>query len=64
MNLIGFGLERLMRGFRTGDQKIIALGVGALALAALRRPPQRQLLVSKRLERGEEYVIKLNDQTL
>jgi hypothetical protein len=64
MNLIGFGLERLMRGFRTGDQKIIALGVGALALAVLRRPPQRQLLVSKRLERGEEYVIKLNDQTL
>lgn len=64
MNLIAFGIERLLRGFRTGDQKVIALGVGAVVLALLRRPPKRKLLVSQRLERGDEYVVRLNDQTL
>ncbi len=59
MNLVGFGIERLMRGFRTGDQKIVALGVGAVMLAMLRKPPKRELLASYRLDRGDEYVIKL-----
>lgn len=59
MNLVGFGIERLMRGFRTGDQKIIALGVGAVVLAMLRKPPKRELLASYRLDRGDKYVIKL-----
>lgn len=61
MNLVGFGIERLMRGFRTGDQKIIALGVGAVILAMLRRPQKRELLASYRLDRGDEYVIKLRE---
>jgi len=59
MNLVGFGIERLMRGFRTGDQKIIALGVGAIFLALLRKPPKRELLASYRLDEGDEYVVKL-----
>lgn len=64
MNFTGFGIQRLLRGFRTGDQQVIALGLGALALALLRRPKKRTLLLSQRMERGDEYVVKLNSQTL
>ena len=64
MNFTDFGIRRLLRGLRTGDQKVIALGLGALALALLRRPKKRTLLLSQRMERGDEYVVKLNSQTL
>ena len=64
MNFTGFGIQRLLQGLRTGDQKVMALGLGALALALLRRPKKRTLLVSQRMERGDEYVVKLNSQTL
>ncbi len=45
MNFTDFGVQRLLRGLRTGDQKVIALGLGALALALLRRPKKRDLVV-------------------
>ena len=64
MNFTEFGIQRLLRGLRTGDQQVIALGLGALALALLRRPKKRTLLLSQRMERGDEYVVKLNSQTL
>ncbi|MDH3305941.1 MAG: hypothetical protein OEO77_00270 [Acidimicrobiia bacterium] len=59
MNIFGFGLQRLLRGFREGDQRALALGAGALLLAYLRRPQQRTLLHSERIERGERIVIDL-----
>ncbi len=58
-NLIGFGAARMWRGFREGDQTIIALGAAALLLAWFRRPRERVLLHSQRIERGEKVVVDM-----
>lgn len=58
-NLLGFGVARLWRGFREGDQTIIALGAAALLLAWFRRPRERVLLHSERVERGERVVVDM-----
>lgn len=58
-NLFGYGMARLLRGFRTGDQTIIALGAGALLFAWFRRPRGRTLLYTQRIERGDHVVIDM-----
>lgn len=58
-NLVGYGVARLWRGFRTGDQTVIATGAAALLLVWFRRPRRRELLYSARLERGESVVVDM-----
>lgn len=58
-NLLAYGVARLWRGFRTGDQTVIAMGAAALLLAWFRRPRQGELLYSTRVERGESVVVDM-----
>lgn len=59
MNPVGFGIDRILRGFRQNSQASIALGVVALFWAFLRRERPRTLLSSKELAPGERVVIEL-----
>lgn len=52
------GLNRTIRGLRTGERRELYLGLGLAAFAYLRRTaPSKKLLYSKRLKPGSAVVI-------
>lgn len=64
LRLVGFrdmraaGVERTLRGLRTGDQRELYTGLGLAALAYLSTTrPRRQLIYRKRIPEGSAIVI-------
>ena len=55
--LTGFGAQRVWKGFRTGDQRMLLLGIGALLVAWLQRTRPRTLLYSENLSPGESITV-------
>jgi len=55
--LKAFGAQRIWKGFRTGDQKMLLAGAGALFVVWLRRPRGRTLLHSEEVAPGETITI-------
>jgi len=52
------GLQRSMRGLRTGDQRDLYIGLALLAAAFLERSaPRRELLYRKKLREGSAVVV-------
>lgn len=52
------GLQRSMRGLRTGDQRELYVGLALLALAYLERSaPQKELLYRKTVAEGSAIVV-------
>ncbi len=57
--MMSFGFARLMKGFRTSDPALIALGGLVVLIAWLRRPPSRTLLYSERMDIDEKVVVEM-----
>ena len=55
--LKAFGAQRIWRGFRTGDQKMLLASAGAQLVAWLTRPRGRTLLHSEEVAPGETITI-------
>lgn len=52
------GLQRSMRGLRTGDQRELYIGLALLAFAFLQRSaPRKELLYRKTVRKGSAIVI-------
>ncbi|MCH8983276.1 MAG: hypothetical protein IH943_04125 [Acidobacteria bacterium] len=57
-DLAGAGLDRTLRGLRTGDQRELYLGLGLVAVAFLRRTaPRKRLVYRKAVPEGSAIVI-------
>jgi hypothetical protein len=64
LRLVGFrdmraaGVERTLRGLRSGDQRELYTGLGLAALAYLSNAsPRRQLIYRKRIPEGSAIVV-------
>ncbi len=64
MNWTGLGLERSLRGLRTGDQRLLLTGAALLIVGWMRRNGgQRKLVFKRELKPGKGIVIRAVDQT-
>ena len=61
INLTGAGIDRLVRGLRRGDQRLIYSGAALLAMALWRRSRQREprLVYRRELKPGKAVTVHL-----
>jgi hypothetical protein len=62
MSLLREGIARAARGVRTGDQRLVYLGVGMMIWDWWRksRKPARQLVYRKNLKPGDELTVRMS----